>query len=54
MEKNFSPREMSYIIIATKFHVSLTKHRSDLLEKTQNHIRNLQGISFALQIQTAT
>ena len=29
-----------------KFHVSLTKHRSDLLEKTQNHIQNLQGIKF--------
>ena len=29
-----------------KFHVSLTKHRSDLLEKAQNHIRNLQGIKF--------
>ena len=29
-----------------KFHVSLTKLRSDLLEKAQNHIRNLQGIKF--------
>ena len=29
-----------------KFHVSLTKHRSDLLEKTQNHIQNLQGMKF--------
>ena len=29
-----------------KFHVSLTKHRSDLPEKAQNHIRNLQGIRF--------
>ena len=28
-----------------KFHVSLTKHRSDLLEKAQNHIQNLQGIT---------
>ena len=29
-----------------KFHVSLTKHRLDLLEKAQNHIQNLQGIKF--------
>ena len=29
-----------------KLHVSLTKHRSDLLEKAQNHIRNLQAIKF--------
>ena len=29
-----------------KFHVSLTKLRTDLLEKAQNHIRNLQEIKF--------
>ena len=29
-----------------KFHVSLTKHRSDLLEKAQIHIWNIQGIKF--------
>ena len=29
-----------------KFHVSLTKHRLDLLEKAQNYIRNLKGIKF--------
>ena len=29
-----------------KFHASLTKLRSDPLEKAQNHIRNLQGIKF--------
>ena len=29
-----------------KFHVSLTKHRSDLLGKAQNHIQNLQGMKF--------
>ena len=29
-----------------KFHVSLTKHRSYLLEKTQIHIWNIQGIKF--------
>ena len=29
-----------------KFHVSLTELKLDLLEKAQNHIRNLQGIKF--------
>ena len=29
-----------------KFHVSLTKHRLDLLEKAQNHIQNLQEETF--------
>ena len=30
-----------------KFHVSLAKHRPDLLEKAQKHIRNLLGIKFS-------
>ena len=29
-----------------KFHVSLTKQRSDLLEKAQIQISNIQGIKF--------
>ena len=33
-----------------KFHVSLTKHRSDLLEKTQNYIRNLSKWQLKSQI----
>ena len=41
-EKHFSLRKISYTIIATR----KSKYRSDLLEKAQNHIWNLQGIKF--------
>ena len=44
IEKNFSKRNDLHNNSnkKIKFHVSLTKHRSDLLEKAQNHIQNLQ------------
>ena len=44
IEKNFSKRNDLHKNSnkKIKFHVSLTKHRSDLLEKAQNHIQNLQ------------
>ena len=43
IEKNFSKRNELYNNSnkKIKFHVSLTKDRSDLLEKAQNHIQNL-------------
>ena len=44
IEKNFSKRNDLHNNSnkKIKFHVSLTKLRSDLLEKAQNHIQNLQ------------